>query len=203
MTRIVTRLSTVLLTLALLAPTASAIVESDTGKEYPDAIDQTCGEATAKLVATGVGVREKTFLKVDVYTIVSYVQDGMDLGDDAAATLVKLQAPKRLQMDLRRGFSREKLINAFTEVIGKNYDDQSAFAADMETFKGYFTRDAQDGDVIIFDYCPEAGLTTVLNGEAKGAIANDAFVAALWTVWFGEKPASKGLRKDLLMVLGE
>jgi hypothetical protein len=41
------------------------------------------------------------------------------------------------------------------------------------------------------------GLTTELNGEVKGTIANPALTEALWTVWFGEKPANKGLRKAL------
>ena len=38
---------------------------------------------------------------------------------------------------------------------------------------------------------------TTLNGEVKGTIANAAFVEALLTVWFGEKPASKDMRKKL------
>ena len=101
-------------------------------------------------------------------------------------------------MDLRRSFSREKLIKAFVEVIEKNYDDLSAFAADLDTFEAYFERDAEDGDVIIFDYCPGAGLTTTLNGEVRGVIANPAFSEALWTVWFGAKPANDGLKKALL-----
>ena len=68
----------------------------------------------------------------------------------------------------------------------------------MATFEGYFDRDARDGDVIIFDYCPATGLTTTLNGEVRGVITNPAFVEALWSVWFGKKPASDGLKKHLL-----
>ncbi len=195
------------LLLILVLTVAPAIVlgvtEKKTGKEYPDQITVTSGDQDIVLDATGVGLREKTFLKVDVYTIVSYVLPGSDLGQgDQGLALCKLQQPKRLQMDLRRGFSRDKLINAFVEVIEKNYKDQSAFADDMKTFEGYFTRDAQDGDVIIFNYCPTKGLTTILNGEEKGLITNPAFAEALWSVWFGQKPANKGLKRDLLAELG-
>ena len=105
--------------------------------------------------------------------------------------------PKRLQMDLRRGFSREKLVNSFSEVIEKNYDDLSAFEADMAVFMAYFDRDAQEKDRIVFSHVPGTGLVTELNGEVKGTIANPAFSEALWTVWFGEKPADKGLRGAL------
>ncbi len=177
---------------------ASAVTEPKTETEYPDLITARCNGEDVELAATGVGLREKTFMKVDVYTIVSYAPAGADLGADKGAGLLALKAPKRLQMDLRRSFSREKLINAFVEVIEKNYDDMSAFAAEMETFKGYFTRDAQEGDVIVFDYCPGSGLTVMLNGEISGIIEKPAFCEALWTVWFGAKPADGGLKKALL-----
>ena len=203
MIRILTQLSVILLVVALLVPAATAVVESKTGKEYPDEVVQECGSEPVTLVATGVGLREKTFMKVDVYTIVSYVQAGVELGEDPASALVASDQPKRLRMDLRRSFSRDKLVNAFTEVIAKNYDDQSPFQADLDIFMAYFDRDAQDGDVIIFDFCPGIGLITTLNGEEKGTIDNPAFVAALWTVWFGEEPANKGMRKKMLAVLGE
>ena len=178
---------------------AAAITEPKTGTEYPDTTVVSCGDGGTELTATGVGLREKTFLKVDVYTIASYAPAGMDLGDDPGRTLLlDVDAPKRLRMDLRRSFSRDKLIGAFTEVIEKNYDDVSPFEADMALFTTYFDRDAEDGDVILFDWCPGTGLTTTLNGEAKGLIDNPAFAQALWTVWFGSKPADDGLKKDLL-----
>lgn len=187
-------------TMLLVACAASAVTEPDTGTEYPDAVAFACGGEDLTLIATGVGLREKTFLKVDVYTIVSYVLEGTELGDGDDA-LVKLDAAKRIRMDLRRSFSREKLVNSFNEVIEKNYDDNSAFQADLEIFLAYFTADAADGDVLVFDYCPGTGLTTTLNGEVKGVIENKAMAEALWTVWFGRKPANGGLKKNLLAAL--
>jgi hypothetical protein len=154
-------------------------------------------------VATGVGLREKTIMKVDVYSIVSYVEAAADLGSDKGAGLLAFEGVKQIRMDLRRSFSRDKLIKAFREVIDKNYEDQSAFAADMASFFAYFERDAEDGDVIVFTWVPDAGLRTTLNGEEKGTIANFEFVKALWTVWFGEKPANGGLKKNLLAELGD
>lgn len=203
MARFMTQTSAILLVMVLIASTAAAIVEPKTDKEYPDGVEQEYWGDPVALVVTGVGVREKTFMKVDVYTIVSYVKDGVDLGDDPAAALLKLDEPKRLQMDLVRGFSCDKLKNAFSEVIEKNYDDQSAFQADLDTFLAYFEKDAEDGDILVFDYCPGIGVITTLNGEEKGKIDNTAFMEALWTVWFGKEPANKGLREDLLSVFAE
>lgn len=199
MRRILILLTTVLCVACMTAP-AAAITESDTGKEYPDAVAFDCGGEDLTLVVTGTGVREKTFLKVDVYTIVSYVLEGTTLGE-AEDALVTLDAPKRIRMDLRRSFSREKLVNAFTDVIDKNYETRDSFAAEIEIFLGYFTEDAQDGDVLVFDYCPGVGMTTTLNGEVKGVLENKAMAEALWTVWFGRKPASGGLKENLLEAL--
>jgi hypothetical protein len=190
-----------LLILISLPLVAAGVVEPKTGTEYPDEITLESDGNSITMKATGVGLREKTFMKVDVYTIVSYVGSDAKLSGDLGEAIVALKAPKRIQMDLRRSFSREKLINAFVEVIEKNYEDTSPFAADMETFQAYFERDAEDGDVIIFDFCPKAGLSTQVNGEVKGIIENAAFTEALWTVWFGKEPANKDLKKKLLAEL--
>ena len=197
-TKIALLLAIILLALPL---TAGAVTEPKSGTEYPDEITVGKGEQSVKLVATGVGLREKTFLKVDVYTIVSYIQDQAKVEGDAGQAVVALNAPKRLQLDLRRGFSREKLIKAFVEGIEANYEDMTPFAADLETFEAYFTRDAEEHDKIIFHFCPAVGLTTELNGEELGVIENAEFAQALWTVWFGKKPANDGLKKALLAEL--
>jgi hypothetical protein len=188
----------VLLTVPLLA---SAMVEPDTKREYSDELTVGEGDAQYTLVGTGVALREKTILKVDVYVIASYVCSKAKFEGDEnakAAALLGLDGNKRLIMDLTRGFSAEKLKGAFSEVIEKNYDDMSAFQDDMDGFLAYFTKDAEEGDNLVFDYQPQVGLTTILNGETKGVINNFEFVKALWTVWFGEKPANGGMKKALV-----
>ncbi len=190
------------LTLALVAalPTlAWGITEEKSGTSYPDTITVEIGGQPVEMIATGVALREKTFMKVDVYTIVSYVAKDTDLGDDPALGLMLADVPKRLQMDLRRGFSRSKLIGAFREGVEKNYGDRiDEIAESMATFDAYWTRDAQDKDQIIFDWDPASGLHTTLNGKEIGVINDKVFAQALWSVWFGHKPASKDMRKKLV-----
>ncbi len=186
------------LLLGVSSSLAGMLVEPNTGMEFPDEITVETPSAHYTLKATGVGIREKTIFKVNVYVIVSYIDSAVTLHGDLGEAIINLDAAKRLQMDLVRSFSREKLINAFREVIEKNYTDTAPFAADMDTFFAYWDRDARDKDQIIFQYLPGQGLTTSLNGEVKGVIKNFAFTEALWTVWFGEKPASDGLKRDLL-----
>ena len=201
MARSLKSLSLAALLFLVIPAVAGAIVEPGTEREYPDRATVEAGGQSYDLVVTGVGLREKTFMKVNVYSIVSYVAEGTALTGDKGAGLLRVDAPKQLRMDLLRSFSRDKLINSFQEVIKDNYKDTSAFAADMETFFAYFTDEAHEGDVLIFTYVPGIGLTTNLNGQDKGVIANTAFAEALWTVWFGAKPASDGLKKDLLSAI--
>jgi hypothetical protein len=195
---------TVLVALAILFAVASAdaIVEPKSGAEYPDRIVVTTPAGRATLVATGVGLREKTFLKADVYTIVSYVDDGAALGQARAAEILSLDAPKRLQMDMRRKVGRDLLVDTLTATIYANVGDRESIAADLATFFAYFQGDAQDGDRIVFDYVPGIGLTTSLNGEVRGVIANFAFVTALWSVWFGKHPEDAQLMRDLVSRVG-
>ena len=126
------------------------------------------------------------------------MKKGVSLGDDKAAGLLNLDEPKMLQMDLVRGFRTKKLKNDFSDVIQNNYEDMSAFQSDMDTFLGYFTADAEEGDKLIFGYCPAEGLTTSLNGTELGVITNVEFMKALWTVWFGAEPASEDMRENLV-----
>jgi hypothetical protein len=190
------------LMLLLIPLASSAMVEPDTKREYPDEIAVGTGEDAYTLVGTGVGLREKTFLKVDVYLLASYVDSEASFSGDQHIGLMEYQGNKRLVMDLTRSFSADKLKNAFREVIEKNYDDRSAFQDDMDTMLSYFVEEAREGDNLVFDYHPPVGLTTTLNGKVLGVIENFEFVKALWSVWFGEVCADKGVRKDLLKNLG-
>lgn len=191
-----------LVVLWAVAAVGQTVVEPKTGTAYPAQIVVESEGGSYTLAATGVALREKTMLKVDVYTIVSYLAEGVTLTGDKGAEIVGAKEPKRIQMDLRRGFGKDKLIGSFEEVIDKNYDDTSAFAADMEEFFACFDRDAEEGDKLVFDYNPPVGLTVELNGETKRVIENFAFTQALWTVWFGAKPVNDGMKEKLLAEIG-
>jgi hypothetical protein len=196
-------LATLCLFVLLAVPAAAqTVVEPKTKTAYPVKLTVTSAGGDYTLAATGVALREKTVLKVDVYTIVSYLEERVPLTGEKGAALVTVKEPKRIQMDLRRGFGKDKLISSFEDVIEKNYDDTSAFAADMDQFFACFDRDAEEGDKLVFDYNPSVGLTVELNGETKRVIENFAFTQALWTVWFGAKPVNDGMKEKLLAELG-
>ena len=187
-----------LIAVLLLARTAPALTEPKTGVEYPDSVVVVTPAGERTLTATGAGLREKTFLKADVYTIVSYIDAAAPIDTTPALAILELDAPKRLQMDIRRHVPQKKLESALTRAIAANVDDIATLADDLAVFFAYFPGDAREGDRVIFDYLPEIGLTTSLNGEVKGVIANKDFAKALWSVWFGRSPEDDHLVRALV-----
>ena len=180
------------------------VIEPRTKAVYPDRVTLGAEDRGAVLAITGAGVRQRTIFKRDVYTIASYVSAGLDLalladapGGPAEAIRV-LDVPKRLVMDLRRGVGRQSLVDALAGAIARNDPDNSMLDDDLEVFLALFERDAEKGDRIVFDYVPELGLTTTVNGAASGTIAGAALMEALWSVWFGEQPTDAALKRSLL-----
>ncbi len=184
-----------------LAGVARAVVEPESGAEYPDSVVVETPSGPTTLVVTGVGLRERTILKADVYTIASYVDASAELGEAPVAAILALDGPKRLQLDMRRDVDRGKLEENLTRVINANAEDPAAVADDLATFFGYFPGDARKADRIVFEYVPGVGLTTRLNDEVKGVIDNFAFVTALWSVWFGRDPEDDHLARALVSQL--
>ncbi len=68
------------LTALLAVGSADALVEPESGVAFPDSIVIGTPAGPTTLVATGAGLRERTILEADVYTVVSYVRASADLG---------------------------------------------------------------------------------------------------------------------------
>jgi hypothetical protein len=68
----------------------------------------------------------------------------------------------------------------------------------LDTFNGYFTAEAGEGDVYEFVYDPGEGVRTVLEGRTAGIIPGLDFKQALFGVWLGKRPADATLKQGLL-----
>jgi hypothetical protein len=181
---------------------AGEIVQEDTGIAFPETVAVADDGTTYALRATGVGLREATFLKINVYAAVSYVDASADLGKDPAEGLIACECARRIRMDFVRTVSAEDIVGAFRDGVKKNYGEEiGAFADDLETFLAYFDREVEEGQVIELTYLPGPGLATVVAGEGRPSIGSPALARALWAIWFGEKPVSGGLKRDLLSAL--
>lgn len=145
----------------------------------------------------GVGLRRRAIFKV-------YVA-GLYTGQKStnAATLISDKGPRRVSLRLLRDVDSGSFIDSFNDGLKSNVSEAQLAAlkpqidALMATIKS--VGEAKKGDVIDFDYVPDAGTRVSVNGKARGdAIAGSEFFAAVLRIWLGEKPADESLKKGML-----
>lgn len=197
------RISVVVAGALLLAPFAAInardVVQEDTKIAFEDVITIDRGEREHELRITGVGLREATIMKINVYAVASYVERSQDLGGDPASAIIAADCAKRIDMRFVRGVEAKKIAGAYRDGIKKNFKkDTEDFAEDFEDFLEYFDVDVEEGASIVITYLPEVGLITEVTGKGELVQSNPHLAKALWSIWFGKKPVSKGMKKDLL-----
>jgi hypothetical protein len=148
----------------------------------------------ATLELNGLGLRQATMLKVNVYVAALYVPETS--GD--ANVILESNAPKELILHFVRGVDRGELSEAWDEGFEKNAKAQlPALEARIEAFKGLMT-DMKTGERLRFAYRPGSGVRVDVDGEVKGTIEGDDFARALIAIWLGPHPPNAGLKAGLL-----
>jgi hypothetical protein len=175
--------------LCLLLSPGSWAVEVE-GVEIPDSVTV----ADTSLQLNGAGVRTKMFF--DIYVGALY------LPSKAATTAEALEmaGPKQVTMTfLYKEVNREKLVTGWQEGFRQNQSEQAMAELQerLQQFNGLFVT-AHEGDVFIFDFLSDGSTRVTLNGEQAGDIPGADFQRALLSVWVGDKPADKGLKKAML-----
>lgn len=146
------------------------------------------------LVLNGAGIRTRAIFKVYVGSL--YVPAK---ANNAAAVLAK--GPRRVQLNMLRDVGADQMIEALTE--GINQANSAADAAAVKTQSGELAAilkgigALKEGNVLAFDFV-DGGTRVSLNGQAKGAIAGEAFNKALTNAWIGDKPVQDDLKKAML-----
>jgi hypothetical protein len=160
-------------------------------------LDERTELGTSKLVLNGAGLRKRVLFKV--YVAGLYVTEKRR----SSAEVFALGGPKRVSITLMRNLPAGKLVDALTHGIRDNSapEELQALEDRIEKLAANLLalRQAEKGDVIAFDWLPDAGTVVVLNGAVKGnPIPGDDFYCALLKVWLGERPTSAGLKEALL-----
>jgi hypothetical protein len=160
------------------------------GIAFPEQMQSEGG--TLKL--NGLGLREATIAKVDVYVAALYVaQTSAD-----ANAILKSNTPRELVLHFVRDVGRADLNKSWDEDFEKNAKDQlPALKERIEMFKGLMA-DMKTGQRLRFAYKPGAGTQVDVNGTVKGTIAGDDFARALFSIWLGSRPPNAGLKAGLL-----
>ena len=160
------------------------------GVSFPD--EAKVGESTLKL--NGLGLRQATMFKVDVYVAALYVAQ---TSKDANAIL-KSSAPKELILHFVRDVGSSDLNKGWQEGFENNARSELPALKDrIESFKGLMT-DVKKGDELRLLHKPGAGVQVEVNKAVKGTIKGDDFAHALFSIWLGANPPNAGLKAGLL-----
>jgi hypothetical protein len=146
-----------------------------------------------ELVLNGLGVREATFLRIDVYVAGLYLpQKSQD-----PSYILKGDVAKHLEMEFVRGVDKGKQVSAWEDGFKKSAKDYGAIESKVAKVLGWM-EDIKDGERMAFTYEPGKGTTFRVKGTTKGTIEGDDFQYALYRIYVGPKPPNTGLREGLL-----
>ena len=160
--------------------TAAAHSKECKGINFPEQI-QVNGSA---LLLNGLGMRQATIFKVDVYVAALYV--AKTSGD--ADAILGAAAPYELTLHFVRDVGTGDIAKGWSEGFERNAHGQlPALKERVATLGGWMT-DIKKGQRLQFFFNPGVGLQVKVNGATKGAIAGDDFAKAFLSIWLGVPP---------------
>jgi len=148
-----------------------------------------------RLALNGIGLREATFLKVDVYVAGLYLQEA----STDPRTILESDQIKRVRMEfVYKKVERKKLVAAWDEGLEANAGDHmDELRGSLDRLNGWMETLVR-GDSMTFTAIPGKGLEVRVKGEPRGWIEDEAFARHFWSIWLGPKPPNEGLKRGLL-----
>jgi hypothetical protein len=160
------------------------------GVSYPD---QAQIEGST-LTLNGLGLRQATAFKVNVYVAALYVAK---TSSDPNAILAS-NAPYELTLQFVRNVDAADISKGWDEGFAKNAKDQlPALKERIATFNSWMS-DVKTGQRMTFTFKPGTGVSVIVNGAAKGTIKGDDFGKALLSIWLGADPPNPEIKAGLL-----
>ncbi|MFC1828503.1 chalcone isomerase family protein [Thermodesulfobacteriota bacterium] len=178
------------LILAVLLVSSTGMAKEVGGVNLPDSLMA----GKDKLILNGAGLRKKFIIKV--YAGGLYL---LQKNNDPKQ-IVDADAPMAIRMQfIYDGVSGKDLVDTWTEGFVKGTGGNiSSIKAEIDKFNGYFTEEAKKNDIYDIIYIPGTGVNLFIKGKLMGIIKGYAFKKALFSIWLGEKPADKNLKKGML-----
>lgn len=179
-----------ILLLALVTAVPAAGAGKLAGVTLPDSITV----ANKQLVLNGMGLREATALKVDVYVAGLYVANP----SSNPAALLAPDQPKVLVLRFVRDVDREDIQKAWSDGFQHNATVPIAKVKPHLDQLNAWMPAFEDGDTLVFTYLPGQGVAVDINKQRKGVIEDPDFARSLYSIWLGPKPATTALKRGLL-----
>ncbi|MBZ0236316.1 MAG: chalcone isomerase family protein [Deltaproteobacteria bacterium] len=156
----------------------------------PDRI--TVGDRT--LTLNGMGLREATWAKVDVYVAGLYLEK---VSSDATAIIYSTET-KRIVLRFKRHVDRSDILGAWHSGFRNNATVPLAkIEKEMKTLDSWMPAFSK-GHELSFTYLPGQGIAVDINGTRKGVIAGEDFARSLFAIWLGPKPPTSALKSGML-----
>lgn len=180
--------------LALVTTAAIAVGPASAGKLAGVTLPDKVTVGNQQLTLNGMGLREATWLKVDVYVAGLYVAHPS--ADPAA--LVDTDEPKMLVLRFVRDVDRDDIQKAWSEGMARNatvpMSKLQPYLAELNAWMPAF----KEGDTLVFTYLPGQGVAVEVNKVHKGVIKDRDFARSLFAIWLGRNPPTAALKRGLL-----
>jgi hypothetical protein len=180
----------ILLVLAAALGTGIAQAKECKGVNFPD---QAQVEGSS-LTLNGLGLRQATAFKVNVYVAALYVAK---TSSDPSA-LLAANTPSQLILQFVRNVAADDLRKGWSEGFEKNSKDQLPALKDRIATLNSWMADVKTGERLTFTRKPGAGLQVDVNAATRGLIKGDDFAKAFLAIWLGADPPNAEIKAGLL-----
>lgn len=147
-----------------------------------------------ELVLNGFGIREKYM--IDLFYGGLYLKEK----SSDANGIVKANEPMAIKIqvisDVITGKRLEEGMR--TEFFRTTKGNIAPYKSRIEQLVKTFSEDVEVGDTFDLIYTPEKGLKIYKNNILKTEVAGHDFKQVLFSIWLGDDPADKGLKKGML-----
>ncbi len=185
-------MKTVLLHAFVIAALGTGFAEAKEckGVNFPD---QAQVEGS-NLTLNGLGLRQATAFKVNVYVAALYVAKP----SNDPNVLLASNTPTELILQFVRNVGADDLRKGWSEGFEKNAKDQlPALKERIAELNGWMA-DVKSGERLTFIRKPGAGLQVEVKGAVKGIIKGDDFAKAFLSIWLGANPPNPEIKVGML-----
>jgi hypothetical protein len=187
-----TDLKRMLLQALVLAALGTGIAQGKEckGVSFPDQV-QVDGSS---LMLNGLGLRQATMLKVNVYVAALYVTKT----SSDANTLLGSNTPSELVLQFVRDVGADDLRKGWSEGFEKNSKAQLPALKDRIGMLNGWMANVKTGERLTFIRKADASIQVDVNGTVKGAIKGEDFAKAFLSIWLGADPPNPEIKAGLL-----
>ncbi len=148
----------------------------------------------SNLSLNGLGLRQATMLKVNVYVAALYVPK---TSSDPNALLAS-PGPSEMVLQFVRNVGADDLRKGWSEGFEKNSKDHLPALRDRIAMLNGWMADVKTGERLTFIHKPGAGIQVDVNGAVKGTVKGDDFAKAFLSIWLGSDPPNPEIKAGLL-----